>query len=147
VRLRRGGDRRQSGEGVNEPDDFVRLLEGHECRGMVAQEFWHHGAPSDLVNIVFLQVSGGTWLRFYFDAGVFFWRSGAPEQVTGGEPAFEYRLTDLGARFGVSGQRISRVHFTQPDPDCARLVIAMERGRLILDNADDHSRIAFVGAK
>jgi hypothetical protein len=129
---------------MNEPDDFVRLLEGHECAGMVAQEFWHHGVPSDLVNVVFLQLAGGPCARFFFDAGVFFWRVGAPEVVTGGEPVWEYRLTDLGARFGVSGQRIARVHFVQPDPECARLVIQFERGRLILDNADDHSRIVFV---
>lgn len=131
---------------MQEPDDFVRQLEGRTCSGIVAQEFWHHGVASDLVNVVFLQVTDGVWLRFFFDAGVFFWRVGAPERVTGGEPAFEYRLTDLGARFGVVGRRITRVEFVQPDPDCARLVIAFERGRLILDNADDHSRIAFVDA-
>jgi len=130
--------------GMNEPDEFVRMLEGRECRGMVAQEFWHHGVPSDLVNVVFLEVKGGTWVRFFFDAGVFFWRTGAPEQVTGGEPAFEYRLTDLTERFNVMGRRISRVYFTQPDPGCARLVIVLDRGRLILDNADDRSRIVFV---
>ena len=131
---------------MNEPDEFIRLLEGQECRGIIAQEFWHHGVPSDLVNVVFLQVESGLWLRFFFDAGVFFWRTGAPERVTGGEPTFEYRLTNLGARFRVRGRRIERVTFTQPDPDCARLVIALEGGRLILDHADDHSRIAFVDA-
>jgi hypothetical protein len=130
--------------GMNEPDEFIRLLEGQECRGIIAQEFWHHGVPSDLVNVVFFQVESGLWLRFFFDAGVFFWRPGAPERVTGGEPTFEYRLTNLGARFSVRGRRIERVTFTQPDPGCARLVIALDRGRLILDNADDHSRIAFV---
>ena len=76
---------------------------------------WHHGVPSDLVNVVFLEVKGGTWVRFFFDAGVFFWRTGAPEQVTGGEPAFEYRLTDLTERFNVMGRRIARLlHAARP---------------------------------
>lgn len=129
---------------MNEPDEFVRLLEGRECSGIVAQEAWRHGALSDLVNVVFLQLDGTDWLRFFFDAGVFFWRMRAPEPITGGEPAWEYRLTDLGARFRVTGQRIARAQFVQPDPDCARLVIELDRGTLILDNADDHSRIAFI---
>jgi hypothetical protein len=129
---------------VNEPEEFIRMLEGRECSGIVAQEVWRHDVPSDLVNVVFLHVARSMWVRFFFDAGVFFWRVGAPKRVTGGEPAWEYRLTDLDDRFGVSGQRIVRVQFVQPDPGCARLVIALERGRLILDNADDHSRIAYV---
>jgi hypothetical protein len=130
--------------GVNEPADFVHMLEGAECRALVAQEFWRHGAPSDLVNVVFLQTGVSAWARFFFDAGAFVWSEGAPAPVTGGEPAFEYRLTDLGARFGVTGARIARVTFAQPDPGCARLAIAFPHGTLVLDNADDHTRLAFV---
>jgi len=95
--------------GMNEPDEFIRLLEGQECRGIIAQEFWHHGVPSDLVNVVFFQVESGLWLRFFFDAGVFLWRTGAPERVTGGEPTFEYRLTNLGARFDVPAPTVKEI--------------------------------------
>jgi hypothetical protein len=131
---------------VNDPDEFIRFLQGQQCRAVIVQEFWHHGAPTDLVNVVFLQVGSGRWARFFFDAGVFLWREAAPQPVDGGEPAFEYRLVDTGSRFRVEGQRIVRVDFTQPDPDCARLLIGFERGTLILDNANDHSRLAFVEA-
>ena len=129
---------------MNEPAEFVRMLEGQECRALLTQEVWHRGVPSDLVNVLFLQVGDRRWARFFFDAGVFFWRVAAAEAVTGGEPEWEYRLVDVGARFRVAGQRIARVEFVQPDPGCARLIIVLERGRLILDNADDRSRLAFV---
>jgi hypothetical protein len=129
---------------VNEPAEFVRLLEGQECRALLTQEVWHRGALSDLLNVLFLQVGDGRWARFFFDAGAFFWREAGPVAVTGGEPEWEYRIVDVGSRLRVSGQRIARVEFVQPDPGCARLVIFLERGRLILDNADDRSRLAFV---
>jgi hypothetical protein len=128
---------------VSEPAEFIHLLEGQECRALLTQEVWHQGVPSDLVNVLFLQVGDGRWARFFFDAGAFFWREAEPRAVTFA-PAWEYRIVDVGSRFGVHGQRIARVEFVQPDPGCARLVIVMERGRLILDNADDRSRLAFV---
>ena len=132
---------------MNDPDEFVRLIEGRACRALLVQEFWHHGVPVDPVNVLFLQVDGGRWARFFFDAGAFFWRAvAAPEAVTGGEPDWECRLVDAGARLGIVGQRIGRVTFTQPDPGCARLAMSLDRGRLVLDNAEDRSRLAFVEA-
>jgi hypothetical protein len=131
---------------VNDPAEFVDTLAGRECRALLAQELWHHGAPSDLVNVLYLHMSDGRWARFFFDAGVFFWREATPEPITGGEPVWEFRLTDVGERFGVCGQRIEQVRFTQPDRDCARLAIVFERGTLVLDNADDRSRLVFVDA-
>lgn len=129
---------------MNDPAEFIRLIQDQSCRALLTQEFWHHGAPADLVNVVFLQIDSGRWARFFFDAGVFFWREAAPAPVEGGGPEFEYRLVDTGQRLGLTGERIEQVRFTQPDPDCARLHFEFTRGTLILDNADDRSRLAFV---
>lgn len=131
---------------VHEPEDFVRLLEGSECRAVLAQELWHHGAPRDLVNALYVGLAHGGWARCWFDADAFRWDALAPEPVSGGEPAYAFRLTDVGARHALVGRRIVRVRFAQPDPGCARLSIAFDRGALVLDHAGDRSRLAFVEA-
>ena len=55
-------------------DGFRRAVEGAQCLGLLAQEYRRDGDLVSPANVLFLQVAPGRWLRFFLDAGVFFWR-------------------------------------------------------------------------
>jgi hypothetical protein len=55
--------------------EFKNHLEGSRCTLFQIQQFWHDGCLSDPANVLFLQVDGNRYLRFFFDAGDFFCRS------------------------------------------------------------------------
>jgi hypothetical protein len=41
---------------------------------MLRQRYLFEGTPTDEANVIFARLGEATWVRFFFDSGVFFWR-------------------------------------------------------------------------
>jgi hypothetical protein len=117
-------------------------LTGQRCERLICQEFWYAGELSAPVNVLFLRANGA-WHRFFFDAGVLFWRSvDAPDQHDTTEmDEFHYPHADIGGRHGISGRRILGLARGQ-DGAAVWLRIDFAAGlRLLVSNHDDVSRL------
>ena len=47
---------------------------GVTCADIWQLEYWYRGHLASPCNVAFLRINDGQWLRFFFDAGVFFWK-------------------------------------------------------------------------
>jgi hypothetical protein len=125
--------------GMNVPsatDRFARALEHQRVLDLAVQECWHQGRLSAPANVVFLRVAPERWLRFFFDAGVFFWRTIEAPDTPAAADGFEYRIVQAAPE--CVGRTVSTVVVTAPDRDTVVLTISFaEGGQLILQNRDD----------
>ena len=121
--------------------EFVRVLEHQRVQGLAVQQSWFRGQLTAEANVLFLQLAPGSWLRFFFDAGVFFWRMvDAPDAGERGDEDSEYRIVEA-APEGAMGT-VSAVHFTAPDRDTVVLTISFAGGaQLVLQNRDDRNTL------
>jgi len=123
---------------------FVSEAMGATCHALMRQEHWYQGEPSSLWNVLFLQVAADKWLRFFFDAGVFFWRSAPQPDCIPKHEDNTYQLTSVREATPILGQVITRVVFTDPDALGRELVIEFSGGsRLRLANTEDENQVVF----
>jgi tetratricopeptide (TPR) repeat protein len=78
---------------------------GQTCEALLVQSHYYRGQLVDDANVLFLQLARGRWHRIFIEAGVVFWQTvdglDSPDQ-----DRHHYTLADLGARHGVTGQRL-----------------------------------------
>jgi hypothetical protein len=115
---------------------FVDFVTGRDLGRMLAQEHWYAGELNDPINVLFAELSDGRWIRFFFDAGVFFWSlvdtPTLPED--GGEN--RYRLRDCCVLGTVFSATLNESY------DDALLKLQLTDGRVLqLHNSDDRSWI------
>ena len=123
-------------------DGFRRAVEGAQCLGLLAQEYRRDGDLVSPANVLFLQVAPGRWLRFFLDAGVFFWREvPAAVGITDAAPGDSYPLVPASAP-GLVGSRVKAAELRAVPPDGARLALRFASGAgLALVNETDESRL------
>ena len=91
--------------------EFVSRLEGRRCSKFLAQQYWLDGRLEDEWNVLFLGFSDGTYVRFLFDSGEFFWREEAPSLPDTFE-GHDYRMVEPAFSREVNGRSIAAVLFT-----------------------------------
>lgn len=124
---------------------FASEATGARCHALLRQEHWYQGKLSALWNVLFVQVAADRWLRFFFDAGVFFWRSTRQPDSIPQQEESTYQLTSVIEATPLLGQVIVSVVFTDPDASVRELVIEFSGGgRLRLTNAEDENQVVFV---
>ena len=120
-------------------------MEGAECLGLVVQEFHSAGEQVCPANVLFLQIAPERWLRFFLDAGVFFWRQ-VPEVVgisdAEAAPGCRYPLVTLAAT-GLVGSRVETATFHEVSRNGpARVILHFNTGAtLALVNESDASSV------
>lgn len=121
-------------------DGFRRAVEGAMCLDLLAQEYHRHGELVAPANVLFLRFAPRGWLRFFLDAGVFFWREvPAAEGIAAAEaaPGDSYPLVPIAAP-GLVGSRVAAAELQAMPPDGMRLTLRFESGAaLSLVNAAD----------
>jgi len=113
-------------------------LVGKICEALVCSEYWHEGNLFDPANTVFIRANGGSH-KLFFDSGVIFWRPDVEPQPSFDAPeiASEYRLVDLGHRFGLVGRRITTCD-AAATANGAKVTLEFEGGRsIVFETAKD----------
>lgn len=148
----RSQSRRFTEESGEKRLDIAAALEGQTCHALLVQAFWVGGELVDTANAVFVQTTPTTWVRFYIDAGDLGWtidpelRSIASYQTDSG--SMRYPITDVGAEWGLVGEKIECVTFEERQPAPAGvLILTFSDGRCAaLINEADHSRLELLTA-
>jgi hypothetical protein len=106
-------------------------LAGTRCEALLVERHFFDGELLDEANVIWLKTRS-TWHRLYFEPGVVFWR-------TATEPPHAYempdiksvvRLSDLGSRFGLEGDLVTKLEVNASD-GALEVVIRFEVGRAI----------------
>ena len=116
---------------------FQTALIGQRVCRLVTQEHWYEGQPSDRFNVLFACV-GDRWLRFFIDAGMFFWSVVPAPDPPPAADGHKYAL----AEYSFAGA-VKDVTFTS-SADSAELRIVLSDGSaLCLHNEVDQSTVTF----
>jgi hypothetical protein len=119
-------------------EEFRRAVEGAECLGLLAEEFYFRGELVTPANAVWVQFAPGRWLFFLIDAGAFVWRE-APlplVEIWDAEagPELQHRLVSVPLR-GAVGSSVVAAELAVVDEVGARLELRFASGaRLALRN-------------
>jgi hypothetical protein len=86
---------------------------GQSCDGLVTREFWLRGQPLSRACYVFLALSGGEAIGWYFDDDVEVWQAEpigvmALPGTAEGDQEFHYPHIDLASRYELRGRRLCR---------------------------------------
>ena len=121
--------------------DDIPQIAGRVCQSLKVQEYWHRGELVDGANVLFLQLDGGIWHRFFIDAGVVFWRTVEMPDEKPDDGFDRYPQADLGFRHDLIGKKLERVS-TIDLPGGGEIRIEFEGGAtLLLRDVDDQSRL------
>lgn len=120
---------------------FVATALNRTCTDILVQEYLFRGSVHDAANVIFLSLDTGICLRFFFDAGVFFWKV-APPVAAPGDDQSQYRLTEPTFAQRLRGQKIVAAEFAVSADSARELSIAFEgRVKLCLRNHMDNSAL------
>jgi hypothetical protein len=126
---------------MNTESRFVAAALNQTCTGILVQEYLFRGSVHDGANVIFLSLDTGICLRFFFDAGVFFWKV-APPVAPPGDDQFQYRLTEPKFAQGLRGQKIVAAEFSVSSDSARELGITFEGGmKFCLRNHMDTSAL------
>ena len=126
---------------VNTEQRFSDLVKGKICVEVSRLEYEHEGTVSPCT-VVFMRVGPDKWLRFFFDAGVFFWRLVETPDETRKENGFLYRVVGV-PEATPQPQEIQRALFkgSEGDPVRALLLEFQNGSKLRLVNAKDENAL------
>jgi len=129
----------------NEEYAFAQQLEGQLCHELKVQQFFYEGRLADQWNVLFLRLARDRWVRFFFDAGVFFWKN---ERPTLPYRDNEYRLVTPEIAKAVEGRTVLGVAFSSLATGGRTLTIELDnQTALHLHNERDRSSVAFIGKR
>jgi hypothetical protein len=121
--------------------DFVERVLHKFCLGIQVQQVIYDGGVSDPCNVVFMELFESPTLRFFFDAGVFFWREEEPAPIRA-SAGFRYRLLRPEGFQVLEHKRIVHASFALLPRRRRLLELRFETGvRLCLQNADDKNTV------
>jgi len=123
--------------------EFTLQLQDQRCDEFVAVEYWYQGRIANEWNVLFLKLGNGSWVRFFFDAGVFFWKKEAPSRPENHEDS-EYRLVKPPLAKAVEGRTIVDAGFSALKSGGRTLTLELDDGMALhLHNQNDRSSVAF----
>jgi hypothetical protein len=126
---------------VNQQSSFVKAIRGTTCRDIWQLEYWYGGHLSSPCNVAFLCVNGGHWLRFFFDAGVFFWKMVPSVDAELADGDFSYRPVRSTDATLLIGKVVDGCLFLGDDgqPNRALTIRFVTGGTLTLTNVGDEN--------
>ena len=125
-----------SGQMEMKAGSFVERLSGSTIRRLLAQEHWYADELSDPFNVLFAELDENKWVRFFFDAGVFFWTPVESPTLPEQSGNNRYLLTDLSVSGAVTHATVAESF------DAALLEIHFADSRVFqLHNSEDRSWI------
>jgi hypothetical protein len=124
--------------------EFTLQMQDQRCDELMALEYWYQGRIASEWNVLFLKIRDGSWVRFFFDAGVFFWKKDVPSRPEDHEGS-EYRLVKPTLAKAVEGRTIVEARFTELKSGGRTLTLELDDGMALhLHNENDRSSVAFV---
>jgi len=125
---------------------FSEIMRGETCLDVYRLEYWNDGRCSSPCIAVFLEVRVESWVRFFFDAGVFFWNVVREVGAELSEGQYFYRSVRAEDAQSLVGKTIERCVFDgSPDGKRALSLDFTGGGRLRLSNADDETPLVIFG--
>ena len=128
---------------LNVEQTFTSAMLGVVCADLLVQEYRWSGALISPVNVVFICANDGSWFRFFFDAGVFFWKKAAA--LDGGfvEGEHSYQIVRVSEAEPILGQAIRSVAFADVESSPGRkLVISFDNGAMLeLQDENDENTL------
>jgi len=124
--------------------EFALEVQNQHCEEFRVQQFWFDGRLADEWNVLFLKLRS-SWVRFFFDAGVFFWKRQSPSlpEKHGNN---EYKLVRPEIANVIEGRTILVASFTRLSSGGRTLSLSTDSGpALHLHNKHDRSSIVLVG--
>jgi hypothetical protein len=120
---------------------FRQRLHGAVLIELARLEYWYDGKLASRVNVLFARVDPSGWVRFHFDAGVFFWREVPAPDAPESQGPYSWRLLPAqvpGLRLGAA---VDDIAFTGDEGQTVRsLAITLGNGTgFTLRNVDDES--------
>ena|SRR6266403_4362998 len=129
---------------VADEREFTLQIQDRRCDEFMVQQFWHQGRLANEWNVLFLKLANGPWLRFFFDAGVFFWRTEEPSLPENHEDN-QYRLAKPDVAKAVEGRTIVDAVFSALKSGGRTLTLELDDGMALhLHNDKDRSSVAFM---
>lgn len=123
--------------------EFTLQLQDQRCDELMSLEYWYQGRMASEWNVLFLKMGNGSWVRFFFDAGVFFWKNEAPSRPEDQED-YEYRLVKPKLAKVVEGRTIVEARFNALKSGGRTLTLELDDGMALrLHNKNDCSSVAF----
>jgi hypothetical protein len=125
--------------------EFATEVENQRCEEFRVQQFWFESRLADEWNVLFLKLRSG-WVRFFFDAGAFFWKRESPSLPEKHEKN-EYRLVRPDVAKVIEGHTILAASFSHLSSGGRTLSLNIDSGSVLhLHNKHDRSSIVLVGA-
>ncbi len=119
------------------PTAFQASLVGQRVSRLIAQEHRHEGQLSDRFNVLFAYVGEG-WLRFFIDAGVFFWSVVSAPNPPAASDGHEYTLAEC-----PFAGTVRDVVFSCSADSAELRVVLSDGNALCLHNEADQSTVTF----
>jgi hypothetical protein len=120
---------------------FRQRLHGAVLLELARLEYWCDGRLASAVNVLFARVEANRWVRFSFDAGVFFWREVPVPEAPESQGPYSWRLLPARVPGLHLGAAVDDIAFTGDEGQMARsLVITLGNGTgFTLRNVDDEN--------
>lgn len=127
---------------------FHDTIVGAVCLGLVQQAYFFNDKLKESANAIYLKFDEGRFARFGIEGAVFFWRETSwVEMITVAGPNHAYPLTDIGAEYGLVGQRVVSADFGNMSDGTSRLVLTFDSGaQLCLVDEEWSTRLEFFPA-
>src|SRR5687768_8319573 len=123
--------------------EFQSRMNGQQCEQFLVQQFLHRGRMASEWNVLFLKLTNGPWMRFFFDAGIFFWKEEEPSLPEDHEEN-EYRLVKPEIAKAVDGRTIVAASFSALSSGGRTLTFELDDGMALhLHNDNDRSSVVF----
>jgi hypothetical protein len=120
---------------------FLERVLHRACGGIQVQQVVYDGAVSDPCNVIYLELVDLPTLRFFFDAGVFFWREEEPSPIPA-SVGFRYRLLRPEAFRVLEHKRVLTANFALLPQGRRILEMRFESGvGLYLQNSADKNTV------
>lgn len=122
-------------------EEFKRQLHGAVVTELIRLEYWFEGELESEVNVLFARVKDDRWIRFFFDAGVFFWREVAIPDVPETQGPYSWRLLPAHLPGLRLSSTVDEVAFIGDEGQMPRsLAVSLSNGSgFTLQNIDDQN--------
>jgi hypothetical protein len=127
---------------------FERRLVGAQLHSLLQQQYFFEGELSSDAGVIFGQLGPDSWVRFFFDGGIFFWREVASPELPASDCQYRWSLHQLSIGKRVPTPQIANVYMTcSEDQSVGDLIIGLTTGvRIGLHNENDFTTLVISGA-
>src|ERR1043165_5397344 len=108
---------------------FRERLHGAVLTELLRMEYWFEGKLASEVDVLFARLDDGAWVRFCFDAGVFFWREVATPDTPEAAGPYTWRILPARPPELQLGSAVEKVAFGGAEGQMSRsLAVTLGNG-------------------